>query len=587
MESTVAVPVYRRNEVALTDCLTRFATTRGNATAITFVDYATSPDGITRSLTYSELHDRVCAVAARLRRDFRRGQRAAVMAPQGVEYVVGFLGAIHAGLIAVPLFPPGPEGGPGRIASVLADCEPSCVLTVEEEDERLARTLRECGFPDLERVAVDVLAERAGDQYRRPETDPGEVAYLQYTSGSTRTPTGVEITHANVLSNAAQALEAYVGEDPDASTVSWLPLYHDMGLVLSVAAPLVGGIHTVLMDPAAFLRRPVRWLWHLSVNSPSVTAAPNFAFDYCAAKVSEKDRAWLSLDGVRSVINGSEPVRPATMERFNRVFAPCGLPPESHRCSFGLAEATVFVSASRAHRQPRTVRFDRVALGEGLARVAETGAEYSELVSCGGPIGQRVAVVDPDTHRPLPEGTVGEIWVNGPNTGRGYWKHDPAESASVFDAHLVEPGELPGDGWLRTGDLGVLHEGELYVTGRIKDLIVLDGRNHYPQDVEETVERHEQLRKHHTAAFPVTVDGTERLVVAAEYARSTPPHLRNPEETAAAVRKEVAAEHGISVHELLLLEPDTVPRTSSGKVARQLCKRRYLDDELGSEDLHG
>ncbi|NYH78254.1 acyl-CoA synthetase (AMP-forming)/AMP-acid ligase II [Actinopolyspora biskrensis] len=586
MESTTAEFPSRRDEVVLTDYLVRFARERGDSTAVTFVDYAVSKDGLVQSTTMRELHRRVCAVAAWLGRRFDRGERVVITAPQSTEYVIGFLGAIHAGLIAVPLFSPDAAGS-GRLDGVLDDCAPSCALTVKADFDRVREVLRERGGRGPgECVAVDTISDALAEEYERPSVGDEDVAYLQYTSGSTRTPAGVEITHANVIANAEQALEAYVGGDPRTSTVSWLPLFHDMGLVLSVAAPLVGGISTVLMDPAAFLRQPGRWLRQLSVSSPAVTAAPNFAFDYCAARVTDREKAWLRLDRVVSVINGSEPVRPATIERFNEAFSSCGLPPESHRSSFGLAEATVFVSVSPAGNAPRAVRFDRAALGANRARPAERGVEAGELVSCGRPLGQRVAIVDPDAHRPLEEGAVGEIWVRGPNIGRGYWGRSREESASVFDARLAEPGELPERGWLRTGDLGVFHEGELYVTGRIKDLIVLDGRNHYPQDVEETVEGLERLRKHHTAAFAVTVEDVERLVVVAEYARSLPREQRDPVETAAAVRGAIVAAHGVSAYEVLLVEPDTIPRTSSGKVARRPCRQRYLDNELVPEDAH-
>ncbi|SDP94608.1 Acyl-CoA synthetase (AMP-forming)/AMP-acid ligase II [Actinopolyspora xinjiangensis] len=588
MESTTAEFASQSGGQSLTECLDRSARERPDATAITFVDYEASGDGLARSLTVAELHRRVRAVASWTAHHCGPGERVAILAPQGIDYVVGFLGAIRAGAIAVPLFQPDMPGQRGRLEAVLDDCEPAGVLTTEEVLDRVREvTGRRGGGAPPECLAVDA-SQRDWLPERLPApVSADDVAYLQYTSGSTRVPAGVRITHANVVANARQALSAYFGDRVEGgATVSWLPLFHDMGLVLSVAAPVVGGIRSVLMDPTAFLRRPVRWLHQLSANPRCITAAPNFAFDYTAARVTEREKARTRLDRVISMINGSEPVLPSTVERFNRAFEPCGLRPEAHRSSFGLAEATVFVSTTPAGSPPRGVRFDRDSLGKGIAVAAAGNAMSSTLVSCGRPLGQRVAIVDPESHHRLPDTTVGEIWVHGPNTGQGYWNRTGSEEAEAFRARLRGSGELPETGWLRTGDLGVRYDDELFVTGRIKDLIVLDGRNHYPQDLEQTVELHPAVRKHHTAVFAVTVDETERVVVAAEYSRSLPPEQRDSPEISAALRGEIAAAHGVRVHEVLLLEPDTVPRTSSGKVARSACRQYYLDGELGPENTH-
>ncbi|SDK11643.1 Acyl-CoA synthetase (AMP-forming)/AMP-acid ligase II [Actinopolyspora mzabensis] len=588
MEFTAAGPAPHDGGTTLTGYLDRSVAERPDAVAITFVDYEASKDGLTTSLTISELHRRVHAVAAWAAHRCDPGERVAILAPQGIEYVIGFLGAVRAGAVAVPLFHPDMPGQEGRLDAVLDDCEPACVLTTKDAFDRVREVIRQRGArAPRECLAVDTLQEEWSAEPLSPPAAPDDVAYLQYTSGSTRVPAGVRITHANVVANARQALSAYFGERVEGgATVSWLPLFHDMGLVLSVAAPVVGGIKSVLLDPAAFLQQPGRWLRQLAANPRCITAAPNFAFDYTAARVTDREKAWTRLDRVVAMINGSEPVLPWTVERFNRAFESCGLRPEVHRCSFGLAEATVFVATSPAGTVPRSVRFDRDALGTGTAVTADDGTPSSTLVSCGSPLGQRVAIVDPQSHRPLPDASVGEIWVNGPNIGQGYWNWDGAASAEVFRARLHEPGELPEIGWLRTGDLGVRYDGELFVTGRIKDLIILDGRNHYPQDLEQTVEQRSEVRKHHTAAFSVSVDGTERVVIAAEYSRSLPPERRFPSETEVALRKDIAGAHGVSLHELLLLEPDTVPHTSSGKVARRDCRRRYLDGELSSEKAH-
>ncbi|MGH3494307.1 MAG: AMP-binding protein, partial [Sciscionella sp.] len=323
-----------------------------------------------------------------------------------------------------------------------------------------------------------------------------------------------------------------------------------------------------------------RWLKLLSTMPSPLTAAPNFAYDYTASRVSEDERAWLQLDDVVGMLNGAEPVRAETVDRFHRAFEGCGLLPRVHRCSYGLAEATGFVAASPRGEPPRRAVLDRDALAAGYARAAERGqAPSTTLVSCGRPTQQRVRVVDPELLRPLPDGQVGEVWVSGPNVARAYWGDNP-RNAHTFGAVLS--GEAPQSAsWLRTGDLGVFHRGELYVTGRTKDLIIVDGRNHYPQDVEETVTRsHDVLRPHHTAAFAVTLPTGEGMVVLAERSRRVEPADIDVAGVEMAVRTAVSRDHAVGVHDFLLLEPGEVPRTSSGKVARSAARERYLASAL-------
>lgn len=567
----------------LTDALVPVSEDEGEQLAVTFVDYEASKDGVAWSLTRNELHQRVRAVAAWLADRAEPGDRVAILAPQGLEYVVGFFAAVHAGLIAVPLFTPDLPGHADRLERVLDDCAPTCALTSKFAFEQVRDLLhRRGGRAPRDCAAVDSIPDAQEEQSPPASATPDDIAYLQYTSGSTRTPAGVEITHASALANAEQALQAYGGTEPGAVAVSWLPVFHDMGLVLSVLAPVVGRISSVLMDPVAFLQHPVRWLRLLSARPGAISAAPNFAYDYCAAKVTAAEKAWLDLADVQSLINGSEPVRASTIERFHDAFAECGLRPSSHRSSYGLAEATVFVSVTRSGSPPKVVHFDRGALAEGKAEPADPeSAPTSTLVSCGNPIGQQVAVVDPSDAAVLADGRVGEIWVQGPNTGRGYWGWDVAESSALFRAGSVSDGYEGA--WLRTGDLGVRHGGELFVTGRRKDLIIVDGRNHYPQDVEETAESaHTHVRARHSAAFSVTAEDAERLVVVAEWSKRVAPEERDPGDIEREVRKMVSAAHGVGLSDLVLVEPDTVPRTSSGKVARGLCRQRYLDGDLRS-----
>ncbi|RZU18015.1 fatty acyl-AMP ligase [Streptomyces sp. BK239] len=552
--------------------------------AFTFVDHpAPHARGVHRTLTWRRLELRVRAVAGRLAEEAAPGARVALLCPQGPEYVTGFLAALTAGLVAVPLYPPGLPGHGDRLSAVLADADPELVLTSRHALDEVREF---CAGRAVRVLAVDDVPDAAADEARPGTPVASAVAYLQYTSGSTRTPAGVEITHANVVANALQALTAYGAETDPVTCVGWLPLYHDMGLVLSVAAPVVRGLLSVLMDPVAFLHEPARWLRLLAAHPRAVSAAPNFAYDFCAAAVTDAQKAGLRLDGVAALINGSEPVRPGTADRFHAAFAAQGLPPGSHCPSYGLAEATVFVSAARPGEPLRRFALDRDALASGKALPARAGDPTAVLLAgCGAPAGQRVRIADPVSRAALSEGEVGEIWVQGPNVGRGYRGQDGL-TRRVFGVPLAEEAGAGGGpersdggsgGWLRTGDLGAFLEGQLIVTGRLKDLIVVDGRNHYPQDVEATAqEAHPAVRRDRLAAFGVPGDAGERVVVVAEHARTALLADIDVPELTRAVRAAVSARHGLRLADVVLVPPGTVPRTSSGKVSRALTRERYL-----------
>ncbi|MEU8636114.1 fatty acyl-AMP ligase [Amycolatopsis sp. NPDC048633] len=573
---TISQPVPVIGETAddrasLATLLGRWARVLGDEVAVTHLDHRGSADGRAVTLTWRELDERVGTVAARLSGTALPGERAAVLAGQSADYVVAFLGALRAGLVAVPLFAPGLPGHAGRLAATLADCAPQIVLTTTGDIDAVHAFLAESeARPDV--VAVDALAPAEPREW--PSPDPDAPAYLQYTSGSTRSPAGVVLTHRNVLANARQACTAFGVESRTTSTVSWLPLFHDMGLILGIGAPMVGGMASALMDPLAFLEQPSRWLRALSASPGAISAAPNFAYAYCASRVSEAEKSYLELSRVVSLINGSEPVLPATIAKFQDAFAECGLRPEVHRSAYGLAEATVFVSVSGAGKPARQVTFDRDRLAAGFAVPAGSG---STLVSCGHPAGQRVRIADPATGEPLEPGAVGEIRVSGPNVGRGYWGRD---SSATFGLPPLDPDI--GEGWLATGDLGVFFDGELYVTGRLKDLVVVDGRNHYPQDVEQTVEAHAGVRPHSAAVFAVATGDGEAAVVALERAKNSDAVVA---EVVAALRAAVSAGHGLRLHDVVVLAPGEVPRTSSGKISRAHCRASYLDGSLAGRRL--
>ncbi|MDX6361235.1 MAG: long-chain fatty acid adenylase/transferase FadD26 [Streptomyces sp.] len=596
-------PRPQERDVSLTclpDHLRYWARHRPQQRAVTHVDF---PDltsaGRHRTLGWRALDARARAVADRLATVAAPGDRAALVMPQGLDYVVAFLGCLYARVIAVPLFGPQLPGHEGRLAAVLADCEPACLLTDSATVAAVSAFVADRNLPAPRMVAVDqLIVQRLEPGTDTSGPDPDDIAYLQYTSGSTRSPAGVMISHANVVANARQALDAFVADPRTATTVGWLPLFHDMGLVLSVAAPVVGGFPSVLMDPVSFLEDPARWLRLLGSYDGTISAAPNFAYDYCVARTAPDLVDELRLDRVRVLINGSEPVRPGTIERFRAVFAPAGLDPAAHCPAYGLAEATVFAAADSSATPPVTVVCAAGALAQGRIEVVpephprdqapdagrtpdparddasdggrEALHDTAELVSCGAPVGQELRIVGADGEV-LPQGRVGEIQLRGPNVARGYWKR--------VDQAFGDP-----DGWLRTGDLGALHEGRLLVTGRLKDVIIVDGRNHYPQDVEETVQSVAPLvRRDRLAAFAVTrADGTgEELVVVAEHRRDAHPTERQTCDAERAARAAVSERHGLRLAGLRLVPPGAVPRTSSGKVARAASRARFLDGGFG------
>ncbi|WP_246113966.1 fatty acyl-AMP ligase [Streptomyces montanus] len=578
----------------MTDHLRHWARQRPQQRAFSHVDFADGvPSGRHRTLGWSALDARARAVADHLATVASPGERAALVMPQGLDYVAGFLGCLYARVIAVPLFGPQLPGHEGRLAAVLADCEPACLLSDTTTTPYVRSFVQGRDLPDLPVVPVDRLPDRLpgphtgpdgadGADEPGPRPEPDDIAYLQYTSGSTRSPAGVMVSHANVVANARQALDAFVADPRTTTTVGWLPLFHDMGLVLSIAAPVVGGFPSVLMDPVAFLQDPSRWLRLLASYEGTVSAAPNFAYDYCVARTDPALVDELNLDRVRVLINGSEPVRAGTVDRFRTAFAPAGLDPAAHCPAYGLAEATVFVTADtpgvRADSPdlpPSNVACDADALAQG--RIEETSdAAATVLVSCGAPVGQEVRIVGADG-AVLPEDRVGEIQLRGPNIGLGYWKRAEL-TADTF-------GFGPSADWLRTGDLGALHGGRLLVTGRLKDVIIVDGRNHYPQDIEATVQMAVALtRRDRLAAFGVTrPDRTgEELVVVAEHRRDTEPTPEDAWQAERTARATVSARHGLRLGTLLLVPPGSVPRTSSGKVSRSATRARFLEGGFGA-----
>ncbi|MBV5244356.1 MULTISPECIES: fatty acyl-AMP ligase [Mycolicibacterium] len=569
----------------LTSFLGRNAAEFGDTPAYRYLDFEHDR---TIELTWAQLRTRLDAVGARLQQVTRPGDRVAILTPQGVEYVIGFFAAIEAGAIAVPLFAPELPGHSERLHAVLADAQPSVVLTTTATAEPVREFLR--ALPHNRRprlIAVDAVPDSVGVGFQRAPLQTDDVAYLQYTSGSTRAPAGVKITHRSACTNVVQMVLS-VGLDPDINSVSWLPLFHDMGLLMIMFPALAGGYLT-LMSPVAFVRRPYRWIKELGADDrPMFAAAPNFAFALAAQRGLPPEGEELDLSNVAGLINGSEPISVAAVEAFNAAFAPYGLKQTVIKPSYGMAEATLFVSTTPPDSALKAVYVDRKQLTAGRAVIVDSDhPDATVQVSCGNVArSQWAVIVDPATDCELPDGCVGEIWLHGDNIGNGYWER-PEETELTFRNKLQSRlargshAERSADSalWLRTGDLGVYLDGELYITGRIKDLIIVDGRNHYPQDIEATAAAASpSVRAGFVAAFSVPGEGREEVVIVAERAPGAGRAEAAPIQEA--IRAEVSRKHAIPVRDVKLVRSGVIPRTTSGKLARRSCRASYLDGTL-------
>ena len=581
-EGNIAIPAG----VTLTSFLERNVANFGDTPAYRYLDF---DHDRTVELTWSQMGPRLRAVSARLQQITQPGDRVAILAPQGVDYVIGFFAAIQAGAIAVPLFAPELPGHTERLDAVLGDAEPTVVLTTTPAAGAVGdflRTLPRHRRPRM--LAIDALPDSVGAAFTPTRLDTDAIAYLQYTSGSTRTPAGVEITHRAACTNVVQMILS-VGLDWNIRSVSWLPLFHDMGLLMIMFPALCGG-HITLMSPVAFVRRPYRWIRELGASdAPTFAAAPNFAFQLAAQRGLPPAGETLDLSNVAGLINGSEPVSITAVDQFTAAFAPYGLKATAIKPSYGMAEATLFVSTTDAHAQPTAVYLDRAELGAG--RAVEVPADQPGAVaqvSCGTVArSQWAVIVDAQTDSELPDGHVGEIWLHGDNIGHGYWRRTEETELtfqnklqSRLQYHSHAEGSAESGLWLRTGDLGVYHDGQLYITGRVKDLIIVDGRNHYPQDIEATVaEAATAVRAGYVAAFPVPAeDGREAVVIVAERAAGAGRAEAAP--IVEAIRAAVSRRHAVPIADVKLVAAGTIPRTTSGKLARRACRARYLDGTL-------
>ena len=549
----------------------------------------TSELGGTQEITYAEL-DRAAASIACLLSDLGlRGKPALLLYPAALEYVTAFFGCLYAGAIAVPACPPDPlrpDRSLSRLVAVTQDAVPAAVLTTASVGSGLLGVLGSVpGLSRLRVVATDRAPACASPASGLAQVGPASIALVQYTSGTTAAPKGVVLTHQNLMTNSALICHLS-GNSPESRGVSWLPLYHDMGLIGSILQPLYAGFPVTLMPAADFLRRPLGWLEEISRTGATTSGAPNFAYELCVRKTTPEERGRLDLSRWRVAFNGAEPVRADTMESFARAFRAAGFRREAFSPCYGLAESTLIVTGGRPQSRRQVRTFDAESLRRGVAVAAVAGRQSTRLVSSGGPAcGHRVLIVDPATREERRPGQVGEIWISGPSVAQSYWGR-LAQTGETFGARLADTGEGP---FLRSGDLGFRLGRQVFFTGRIKDLIVIGGRHHYPQDLELAAERaHPALRPGCAAAFTVPDGDSERLVIAIETARSA--GQAGVAEVADAIRAAVATHHGIEVHTVVLLPPGAIPKTASGKIQRGLCatlfEARRLT-ELGRDAIGG
>ena len=547
------------------------------------IAYKFLPDGETESgsLTYQQLNDQVRAIAAHLQSVISPGDRVLVVYPYnaGLEFVASFFGCICAGAIAVTSNPPLNSNAIAKLQERVESSEPKAILTTESFLQQIQAKLAKNRdlAPKLKQlpwIATDKISCSEAPQWREPKIDPETLAFFQYTSGSTGKPKGVMVTHSNILHNSEIIYQSFE-HSSESQGVIWLPMFHDMGLIGGVIQPLYGGFPVTLMSPIALIQKPIHWLKAISKYKGTTSGGPNFAYDLVSRQVTPKQLKNLDLSSWSIAFSGAEPVRAATLDRFAETFAPCGFRREAFYPCYGMAETTLFISGGTKTKAPVMKYLDAEALAEN--RIVFGGKKSKAVVSCGwGWLGDEIVIVDPESLTRRSEGEVGEIWVSGAGVGKGYW-HQPEETEQTFNAFVADQGPF-----LRTGDLGFLQDGELFITGRIKDVMILWGRYSYPQDIELTVERcHPALRSGCGAAFSVEAEDDERLIIVQEVERNFLRNL-NLEEVVGAIRQAVAEEHIVEVYAISLLKTGSIAKTTSGKIQRRLCRSQFLEGTLNS-----
>ena len=544
--------------------------------------YTFLADGETaeQSFTFQELDRRARAIASVLQAEYPRGSRAILLYEAGLEFIAAFFACLYAGLLAVPVYPPQPQRlniTLPRLHAILRDAEPVVILTSRDVLTLLqALPFREKVFNQIPWLSSDDIQDSLVSSWSETSPRAEDIAFLQYTSGSTAQPKGIMVSHANIMRNLEMIRHAFQST-ADSNYVSWLPHYHDMGLIGNLLQTLYLGSCCYFMSPTAFLRKPWRWLEAISKYQASISGAPNFAYALCTRKVSEAQKEMLDLSSWVVAYNGAETVRPDTMEEFYRAFSRCGLNRTALLPVYGLAEATLYVSGRSLGQGYKVLETDRTALDQNYAPSANQ-REPGRLVSCGqSPLEQQLRIVDPNSCRNCIDGHVGEIWISGDHIAQGYWKQ-PDQTEAIFAAFIADSNEGP---FLRTGDLGFLCDRELYITGRIKDLIKLRGRSLYPQDIELSIENlrptFPEIRLGCIAAFSLEAEEQEQVGVMLEVAPQKNPGF-SEKQLRSEIRGVLLDVHDLAVQSITLLQPGSMPKTSSGKIMRHACRQSLLCD---------
>lgn len=535
------------------------------------------------NLSYGELDLQARAIAAQLQALVPSGSRVLLCYPSGLEFISAFFGCLCAGMISVPVAIPKRSQMQSRLQAIINDSQPAAVMTTEALLDSLKQSwLSLPELPVVQWIKSDRLSPDLAPQWQQPSLKPDSLAFLQYTSGSTGHPKGVMVSHRNLLQNSAYIQTAFELEQSSVS-VSWLPNFHDMGLIDSIIQPIYTGYLGVLMSPTAFLQKPMRWLAAISRYQATHCGGPNQGYELCVRKISSEQisQAQIDLSCWQSAYTGAEPIRKSTLEQFANKFQPLGFQSKFFYPCYGMAESTLMISGGLVNAEPVYCAIAAAALEQKqVVTVPELELNAKHFVSVGKTwLDTKIAIANPETHRECPPDQVGEIWVSGSSVALGYWQQ-PEITKATFQAQLIGSQSNDQVNWLRTGDLGFVRDGELFVTGRLKDLLILWGRNHYPQDIELTVQNsYPALRIDAGAAFAIETDCQEYLVIVQEVERTALREL-DVEAIVAAIRQAVTEQHEISVFAIALIKPASIPKTSSGKIQRQTCRDQFLADSL-------
>lgn len=589
-KKSVSRPVSKPKASTLVALLRERTENQGSHLAYRFLQ-----DGETelRRLSYEDIDLQARAIAQRLQSWNAVGQRVLLVFPPGLDFITAFFGCLYAGAIAVPAYPPRRNQSLLRLQAIVTSSEAAFALTTsdlliqisnnftKEPSDSASKELLDTPamrlFSALHWMAVDDIDPNSAGNWQTPSLNPDDLAFIQYTSGSTGSPKGVMVSHRNIIHNFALISQSF--SISESIGVSWLPPYHDMGLIGCILQPIYAGASITLMPPLTFLQQPIRWLRAIGDQRATISGGPNFAYELCTRKVTPTQMETLDLSSWKVAFTGAEPIRADTLDRFTQKFAPCGFRKTAFHPCYGMAEATLIVSGSVPNALPVVRSVETDSLQEHRVRFSADNAATQSVVGCGQPLkGLEVAIVEPKTLTLCPNEQVGEIWVKGESVAKGYW-NQPNLTQKTFNAWLLDGGDRKGP-YLRTGDLGFLQLGELFVTGRIKDLMIIRGQNHYPQDVEATVENcHAALRPASGAAFTIETSREEKVVIVQEVERA---YLRrlDVQSTVGDIRAAVAQHHGLQVCAITLIKTGSIPKTSSGKIQRHACKSQFCNATL-------